>query len=162
MTETIGKRIFLDLDRCIGCKSCSAACFYGHQEVRGVSYAGIAEGNFPMICRQCEEPACVAACPVKALEKTESGAVRRSRLLCVGCLSCAQACPFGTIDQDLADGLISKCVFCQDRVTAGLPPRCVAACPAGALSFAVPDEIQKNKLLVLSARTMGHSTMKRR
>jgi len=161
-TTKAERRVFVDLDRCIGCKSCAAACFYGHLGMPGVEHATIAEGDLPMVCRQCEEPACVEACPMDALKKDEFGAVRRSRMLCVGCRSCAQACPFGVIGLELTDGLVGKCDLCADRLAEERKPRCVTACPAGALRFAVPSELEKDRLLLLSARTVGRNPVKKR
>ena len=43
MTQTtandIKQRVILNLDRCIGCRSCSAACYYGHDGMPNVAFA---------------------------------------------------------------------------------------------------------------------------
>jgi len=43
----------------------------------------------------------VLACPFDALERTEDGVIKRHNMRCVSCKSCALACPFGTIYQEL-------------------------------------------------------------
>ena len=158
----IEKRVVLNMDRCIGCRSCSAACFYGHQGMPNVSYAAIKEGTLPLICRQCSEPPCVEACPTGALEKDPSGIVHRSRMLCIGCRSCVYACPFGVIPQDLVSHLAPKCDLCQERVEAGGIPRCVATCTSGALTFDKVENVEETGVVLLSGRTVGANPYKRR
>ena len=160
--KTIQKRVYLDLDLCIGCKSCSAACFYGHRFYPAIAYGELTEGIVPLICRQCEEPACVEACPVEALKKDDDGIVQRSRQLCIGCRSCVMACPFGVIASDLAEKQSAKCDMCADRVREGQVPRCVAACSTGALSFTEVEGLEADRLLLLSGRAAGQHPLKRR
>lgn len=159
---TVTRRVILDMDRCVGCRSCAAACFYSHQHMPNVAYGVIAEGALPVICRQCEDPACVPACPVDALRREPSGVVRRSRMLCIGCGSCVQACPFGVIHPDLKQHQVAKCDLCEERVLAGGVPRCVATCTSGALRFEDADSMAKDKVLLLSGRTSGGHPYRRR
>jgi len=159
---TVERRVILDMDRCIGCRSCSAACFYSHQGMPNVSYGVMAEGTLPVICRQCDDPACVEACPVDALRREESGVVHRSRMLCIGCGSCVHACPFGVIHPDLQNHQVAKCDLCEDRVAAGGVPRCVSTCTSGALAFESAESLEKNKVLLLSGRTSGEHPYRRR
>jgi len=158
----IRSRVLLDLDRCIGCKSCSAACFYGHRGMPSVAYGAAAEAVVPVVCRQCEDPPCVAACPFEALRREDDGAVTRSLVFCRGCGSCVLACPFGVMDTDLTRDQVAKCDLCEDRVQAGGEPRCVAACSTGALRFLRPADATGGGLLLLGGRTTGHHPFKRR
>lgn len=160
--ETIEERVVLNVDQCIGCRSCSAACFYGHKGMPNVSYAAIEEGTLPVICRQCSEPPCVDACPVDALQRDDCGVVHRSRMLCIGCKSCVYACPFGVIEQELTSHLASKCDMCEERVREGDIPRCVATCTAGALSFEKVENVEESGVVLLSGRTVGANPYKRR
>ena len=162
ITSTVEKRVILDMDRCVGCRSCSAACFYGHRGMPNVAYGVIEEGTLPIICRQCREPVCVDACPVEALRREDSGIVRRSRMLCIGCGSCVYACPFGVIHPDLKQHQVAKCDLCEERVLAGDAPRCVAACTSGALRFESADSMEENKVLLLSGRVAGGHPYRRR
>ena len=72
--------LMIDLERCIGCKSCEAACKQEHGlgpgEYRNkVVWLGDANGAaldfLTVTCQHCERPACLRACPVnpKAIEK---------------------------------------------------------------------------------------------
>ena len=155
-------RVILDMDRCVGCRSCSAACFYSHRGMPSVAFGIINEGTLPVICRQCDEPPCVDACPVKALRREPSGVVRRSLMLCTGCGSCVYACPFAVIHPDLRRHQVAKCDLCEQRVLTGKVPCCVAACVSGALRFESAESMEKNKVLLLSGRTVGQHPYRRR
>lgn len=97
-------------------------------------------------CMHCEEPACASACPVGALKKHSDGPVLWNEDRCIGCRYCMVACPFGvptfTWDAGLGQGTkIRKCDLCVDRISNGLEPACVKACPSGTLSFGDRDEM---------------------
>ncbi|MFH1003612.1 MAG: 4Fe-4S dicluster domain-containing protein [Chloroflexota bacterium] len=94
-------------------------------------------------CMHCEHPACVAACPVGALQKTPEGPVLYDDKKCFGCRYCMVACPFGipTYEWDKALPWIRKCTFCADRLSAGLEPACVKTCPTGALQLGEREEL---------------------
>ena len=160
--EKVRERVVLNIDRCIGCRSCAAACHYGHRGLGSVAYGVIREGTLPVICRQCEEPACVEACPNGALRMEADGLVVRSDMLCSGCSSCVYACPFGVISPRLVRHQVMKCDCCPDRLDEGKVPRCVAACPSGALSFRSCDEVGDEAPLLLGGRTAGGDPYKRR
>lgn len=159
---TTESRVVLDLDRCIECKSCSAACFYGHRWMPALGFGDAPKALVPAVCRHCDEPPCVAACPFEALRREENGAVTRSLVFCRGCGSCVLACPFGVLDSDLTRDQVAKCDLCPDRLRAGAEPRCVAACPAGALHFAPPAAVGNMGLLLIGGRTAGRHPFKRR
>ena len=74
----IAERVLIDVDRCIECKACFAACYYGHRYEPIVTYGITGQVQFPLICRQCDEPTCVEACPYSAMCRDEHGIVRRS------------------------------------------------------------------------------------
>jgi formate dehydrogenase iron-sulfur subunit len=94
-------------------------------------------------CMHCVEPACVAACPVHALEKFEDGPVLYDPSRCIGCRYCMLACPFNvpryTWDQSI--GVIAKCTFCDDRLEMGMSTACSERCPTDALVFGTRGEL---------------------
>lgn len=162
----MAKRIFLNLDLCCGCRSCAAACFYGHNEQSNLGHGEVgAQANLPMHCLHCEEPACAASCPNNAMQKGDDGIVRRSSFMCVGCRSCSVACPFGVIENDLTRHIVPKCDLCTDRLKEGpdAVPRCVAACTSGALTYVEVDDMAKEEHKhLLSARMHSLSISRRR
>ena len=94
-------------------------------------------------CMHCVNPACVSACPVKALEKTEQGAVIYHAERCIGCRYCMVACPFGIpkYEWESSKPRVRKCTFCADRQADGLEPACTSRCPTGALLFGDRQEL---------------------
>jgi Fe-S-cluster-containing dehydrogenase component len=160
----MAKRIYLNLDLCCGCRSCAAACAYGHHLQSLLGHAeplGVSE--LPLHCLHCDQPACAAACPNEAMKKMADGLVLRSHFKCVGCRSCTVACPFGVIQPDLSKQITPKCDLCLDRLVEGELPRCVATCTSGALSFAEVDEqiVDDTKHLV-SVRILSNFIGRRR
>ena len=153
------KRVFVDLDKCLGCYSCMTACAVEHSLSKDL-FTAIQEttlpkprikvntvkegGSFPLQCRHCEEPYCVDACIAGATRKDpETGLVLTDDKKCIGCWMCVMACPFGVIRPSLLPGkkekIAVRCDLCQDRET----PACVEACHTGALFFGEVEEFKK-------------------
>jgi Fe-S-cluster-containing dehydrogenase component len=89
----------------------------------------------PKLCNHCEKSVCSQVCPVGATYRTEDGVVLVDRKHCVGCGYCVQACPYGTRFINPVDHTADKCTLCYHRVTRGLQPACVEACPKQARLF---------------------------
>ncbi|MCK4601436.1 MAG: 4Fe-4S dicluster domain-containing protein [Phycisphaerae bacterium] len=175
--ECIEKRVLIDLDRCIECRSCAAACYYSHSGMPIVNFARAGWALLPLICRQCKAASCVDVCPVEAMIRDEQGVVRRRLFRCIGCGSCARACPFGVIPNELGGTpagtkspehmtghQIAKCDLCGDRIAENpdAVPRCVAACPSGALMFADEHRAEELQIDLIGGRTTGENPYKRR
>ncbi|UCD28586.1 MAG: 4Fe-4S dicluster domain-containing protein [Planctomycetota bacterium] len=161
----VRQRVAINLDACIECRSCAAACLYGHHELPIVHFARVGAAMLPAICRQCLDAPCVAACPWDAMRKDESGAVYRAIFRCRGCGSCVQACPFGVLSTEMHNGEIAKCDLCYDLIDKSdndYKPRCVASCPTGALHFIEETQAQELRLVVLGSRTVGQHPIRRR
>jgi len=133
----------IDLDRCIGCRACVAACAAGNELAPGTTFVAVSDvvrrrgeglwGSFAHHrCFHCGEAACVEVCPTGALSKWKGlTAVAAER--CSGCGYCVDACPFHV--PQVRDGEVSKCVACVDQVTQGEPPWCQRTCPNQAIRF---------------------------
>lgn len=149
------KRIFVDLDRCLACRSCEIACAMEHSQSKDLFSAiqeepkpvpRIAVGEdvrhrtFPVQCRHCEEPYCIDACISGAITKDpETGLVISDENKCVGCWMCVMVCPYGVIRPSKEHKIALRCDLCQDREI----PACVAACPTKSLFFGEPEEFSK-------------------
>jgi carbon-monoxide dehydrogenase iron sulfur subunit len=139
------KMIQVDIDKCIGCRTCEVACSLRNlgqsnptrSRIRIIRYekAGQYHNYVPMVCQQCSDPLCVASCPVKALSKnTVTGVVEVDQDNCVGCRVCTITCPIGGISIDPVTDKAVKCDLC------GGDPECVKYCDVEAIRY-VPKEL---------------------
>ncbi len=129
--------LLVDHEKCTGCRSCELACAVAKEGVanpaRGRITAVRWEGEgimFPMICQQCQEAPCIAACPVKALSRDETlGRVALDYDVCIGCKFCVAVCPFGAMGVDTVAKKVFKCDLCDGD------PACVRVCEPKAIQF---------------------------
>lgn len=155
------KALLLNPSLCVGCGACVVACMdqndieidKGPPALRRIYQ--FEEGRWPEAsiqhlsagCMHCEEAPCLVGCPTGAILKDPAtGSVGVNRDLCIGCHSCALACPFGVPRYDGEDKM-HKCDRCSLRVAEGLKPACVRVCPFSALSFEDPDTVQEKREL---------------
>ncbi|MBN2007986.1 4Fe-4S dicluster domain-containing protein [candidate division KSB1 bacterium] len=89
----------------------------------------------PKICNHCAKPPCVQVCPVGATFTSRDGVVLVDNDYCIGCRYCIQACPYGARYLNPYTRTVDKCTFCYHRITKGLLPACVEACPTQARVF---------------------------
>ncbi|TYB32704.1 MAG: 4Fe-4S dicluster domain-containing protein [Flexistipes sinusarabici] len=159
------KKIFIDYERCVGCKACEIACAVEHHPEKSL-YALVGDSkvfsnvrvvavdyiNFASSCRHCDPAYCMDACPSGAIQRDEeTDAVIVDPYMCKACAMCAMTCPFDAItfkethysafNRDYA----VKCDFCVDRVKNGELPACVESCKTNALVFQEADEFVRNK-----------------
>jgi len=132
------RQIYTNHLLCSGCRACTAACAIAHFGVAADSRGAIqilrdpVRGyEFQAVCRQCEDPECVAACMAAALSREpETGRVLFDRDRCVGCWMCVMVCPHHGI---LPDRKAGKAIICDQCVGRDVPA-CVAACSTGAIA----------------------------
>lgn len=89
----------------------------------------------PKLCNQCDNPPCVTVCPVSATYMTKDGVILVDESRCIGCKYCIVACPYGARYLHPERKVVDKCTFCYHRITKGLSPACVNACPVQARVF---------------------------
>jgi molybdopterin-containing oxidoreductase family iron-sulfur binding subunit len=165
-----------DLKRCIGCNACVIACKQENSLPDGVFftrtlsqeygvYPGVNRVYIPTLCNHCEDAPCEKVCPSGATYTRDDGIVMVDPEKCIGCGSCAVACPYDQRTELKADsfksglfgtgeltpfekqgytrftpGMVTKCDFCSGRVDAGLDPACVVTCPTDARIFGDLDD----------------------
>lgn len=155
---------FFDATRCTGCKTCEFACKdyknltteFAYRKVYEVAGGETTRDESGCIattcfsysvsssCQHCDNPACVANCPTGAMYKDEeTGLVSVGTEICIGCGTCSTTCPYGAPKVNEELGCSVKCDGCADRLTAGLKPVCVLACPARALDFGPVEEVSQ-------------------
>ncbi|MBI4602333.1 MAG: formate dehydrogenase subunit beta [Planctomycetes bacterium] len=94
------------------------------------------------MCMHCAEPGCLIACPAEgAIVQYTSGIVDFAQEHCIGCGYCMTGCPFDIPKFDPVSRRVYKCTMCSDRVSNGLGPACVKACPTGCLEFGSKGEM---------------------
>jgi protein NrfC len=158
--------LLVDTKKCQGCLSCMLACSLVHEGTENLSLARIqilqnSFAKFPddltmAQCRQCVEPACVEACPEKALfVDKKNGNVRIVDVKkCIGCKACVQACPFepsrALWNPDKKRAL--KCDLCSDAPfwseKGGVKRKqaCLEVCPLNAIQFTKKIPTQKGDI----------------
>lgn len=81
------------------------------------------------ICNHCTYPACVAACPRKAIYKREEdGIVLIDQSRCRGYKECIKACPYKKTFFNMVTRVSEKCIGCFPLIEKGEQPRCVQTC----------------------------------
>lgn len=155
-------RLYVDLDICFSekCRNCQVKCSYlYHPDNNGIlSVAELA--TYALVCRKCEEPHCVNACPEEALEQEgkKDKILVRHNMRCISCKSCSHACPYGTIYPELVPLLAAACDFCLDRRNEKNEPLCIKSCPYGALSLKDADIKPDENTFLVGDNTIAHST----
>ncbi len=131
------KTLIITPTRCTACRTCELACSFRHARKGGgpgisrIRTYMFGEGENQIItCFQCDVAACVKACPVEALDRSEeTGAVEVDEGRCIGCGLCSIVCPFGHMDHDGENGIAVKCDLCKGE------PACAAFCPTRTLEY---------------------------
>ncbi len=106
--------MIVDLDKCVGCNSCVAAC-YAENNIGVVGKEQIIKGRemawlrieryqdqntderlifLPMMCQHCDAAPCESVCPVYAPHHSKEGLNNQVYNRCIGTRFCAQNCPY--------------------------------------------------------------------
>ena len=94
-----------DLKRCIGCNACVIGCKQENSLPDGVFftrtlseeygvYPAVNRVYIPTLCNHCEDAPCEKVCPSGATYTRPDGIVMVDPEKCIGCGSCAVACPY--------------------------------------------------------------------
>ncbi len=94
-----------DLERCVGCQTCTAACRHTNATSPAVQWRKVIDveaGVFPNVsrtfvpvgCQHCADPPCMHVCPTTATRQRADGIVTIDYSICIGCAYCEVACPY--------------------------------------------------------------------
>jgi len=159
----------IDTSTCIGCKACEVACQEWNDlppetTVQVGTYQTLPSTtpNFWNLikfneyesgtglhwlmrkdqCMHCAEPGCLEACPAPgAIVQYNNGIVDFQQENCIGCGYCIAGCPFDIPKFNAKTKKVYKCTLCTDRVSVGLEPACIKACPTSCLQFGTKDQM---------------------
>jgi len=164
------KTVFVNPERCIGCRQCEFACALEHSRSRVPALAVFEDppprtrvhvepgyafnSSFPNRCRHCNPAPCQQVCPTAAIFRDrEHDLVLVEPAKCIACAMCAMVCPFDVLTYyPLSDGAAArvvavKCDGCIDRVRRGEIPACAEACKVGALVYGeLNDLVREGRL----------------
>jgi electron transport protein HydN len=136
--------ILIDSALCRDCQACTLACSLFHHNQCSPELArlrvnkDLTQGKIEIfLCRQCDYPDCIAACPDEAICLDGHGLVILFEDDCLQCGACAEACRYHAIFYNHQLGMYLKCDLCRGR-EAG--PVCVELCPVGVLTL-VTEEV---------------------
>ncbi len=158
------RTVFVNPERCIGCRQCEFACAVAHSISKDAASALAEEPlprtrihvspgprlntAFPNRCRHCNPAPCEQACPTGAITRAaEQDLVLLDVHKCIACAMCAMVCPFDAVTfYPQANGMparvvATKCDGCTDRVQLGQEPACSEACKVDALVYGELNEL---------------------
>lgn len=156
--------VFVNPERCVGCRQCEFACSVAHSQSKDpiaalrenpvprarihVSPGPSFNTSFPNRCRHCDPAPCEQVCPTGAIARdVDNDLVLLDVHKCIACAMCAMVCPFDVVtffpqgNGMPARIVATKCDGCIERIRDGREPACVEACKVGALVFGEVNEL---------------------
>ena len=161
--------LIIDVEKCEDCNNCFLACKDEHigndwpgytasQPIHGHRWMNIfrkERGQFPLIdvsylpvpCMHCDNAPCIKAAKNGGIYKRDDGIVMIDPLKAVGQEELIKSCPYDAIWWNEEKNVPQKCTFCAHLMDEEWKePRCVQACPTGALKALKVDEDALSRL----------------
>jgi Fe-S-cluster-containing hydrogenase component 2 len=153
----MAKALVVDWEKCDGCRKCMTACALRHTGTGDTSRSRIRIEEYkpdgvclPVVCHQCEDAPCIAACPTMARARDqETGKTTIDYGRCIGCKTCIAVCPFGAASYDQVTRRVITCDLCDGE------PECVKACQTGAVTYVVKADMHQKKQIEAAGRLLG-------
>ncbi len=173
--------LIIDVEKCEDCNNCFLACkdehvdndwpgFAAPQPRHGHRWMDILRkerGKFPHIdvayrptpCMHCSDAPCVKASisagKLGAVYKREDGIVIIDPKETKGMRELVKSCPYGAIFWNEEADLPQKCTFCAHLLDTGWKtPRCVQACPTGALRVVKAEKEEMERVATQERMTV--------
>ena len=160
--------LIIDVAKCEDCNNCFLACKDEHVDNTWPGYAGAQprhghrwinilrkeRGQFPLIdvayrptpCMHCDNAPCIAQAQNGSVYKRDDGIVIIDAEKAKDQKGILDACPYGAVWWNEEKKLPQKCTFCAHLLDDGWKePRCVQACPSGALRVLSTEESEMKK-----------------
>jgi phenylacetyl-CoA:acceptor oxidoreductase subunit 1 len=123
-----------DLERCVGCQTCTAACRHANAtspavqwrkvlDIEAGTYPNVSRTFVPVGCQHCADPPCMHVCPSTATRRRPDGIVTIDYDICIGCAYCDVACPYQARFKIDAPGLAYGAVAMQNEIEREEPRR---------------------------------------
>ena len=160
--------MIIDVAKCHDCNNCFLACkdeyvendfppysvaqpWHGHRwmnimrKERG-QYPKVDVGYLPIPCMHCDDAPCMKKAKGGAVSKRKDGIVLIDPEKAKGQKDLVDSCPYGAIWWNADKAVPQKCTFCVHLLEDGWDkPRCVQACPTGAMEVVYAEDAQMQK-----------------
>ena len=161
--------MIIDVAKCHDCNNCFLACkdeyiendwppysvaqpWHGH---RWMNIMRKERGQYPLVdvaylptpCMHCDNAPCIKAAKKGAVSKRKDGIVIIDPKKAKGQKDLVDACPYGAIWWNADKAVPQKCTLCVHLLKDGWEkPRCVQACPTGALEVVYAEDAEMLKI----------------
>jgi Fe-S-cluster-containing dehydrogenase component len=155
--------LLIDVTKCSGCYNCFLTCrdeYYGNdygiysapqpldgqfwmqiKEIERGTYPKPKVDYIPVPCLHCETAPCVDVAADAAVYRRDDGIVLIDPKKAKGQKDIVNSCPYRVVFWNPDLEIPQKCTLCAHRLNEGAKePRCVEACPTGALVFGDLDD----------------------
>jgi Fe-S-cluster-containing dehydrogenase component len=162
--------LIIDVAKCHDCNNCFLACKdefvgndfpphssaqprHGHRwfdilrQERG-QYPQVDVSYLPLLCMHCDSASCLGDSSEEAVYKRDDGIVIIDPVRAKGRKDILDRCPYGVIWWNEEKAIPQKCTLCVHLLEDGWKaPRCVQACPTGALRIVSIEDSEMRRLV---------------
>lgn len=161
--------LIIDVAKCEDCNNCFLSCKdeFSENDFSGYSAAQPKHGHrwmnimrkergtcpaidvayLPTPCMHCDNAPCIKQAKEEAVYKRDDGIVIIDPEKSKGQKDIVDACPYGVIWWNEESNIPQKCTFCAHLLDSGWKePRCVQACPTGALRVIQAGDVEMQKI----------------